>query len=66
MYVYVPKETINGDENLDVVVHIHGGGFMLGSPELTAGPDYIMDQDVIFVSFNYRLAIFGENYYILC
>lgn len=25
-----------------------------------AGPEYIMDQDVVFVSFNYRLAILGE------
>lgn len=60
VYVYVPREKINGDENLDVVVHIHGGGFMLGSPTIMTSPDYIMDEDVILVTFNYRLGIFGE------
>ncbi|KAG5869997.1 hypothetical protein JTB14_036178 [Gonioctena quinquepunctata] len=59
LYVYVPREKIDVNENLDVVVHIHGGGFMLGSPSLVAGPDYIMDKDVVYVSFNYRLAVFG-------
>lgn len=60
MYVYVPLENITGNENLDVVVHIHGGAFILGAPKYLAGPDYILDKDVVFVSFNYRLGIFGE------
>ncbi|KAJ8965970.1 hypothetical protein NQ314_003818, partial [Rhamnusium bicolor] len=59
VYVYVPREKINEDENLDVVVHIHGGAFMVGAPKYMASPSFIMDQDVIYVSFNYRLAIFG-------
>lgn len=58
--VYVPREVIKGDENFDVIVLIHGGIFTAGSPAAIAGPDYIMDQDVIFVSFSYRLAILGE------
>lgn len=62
VYVYVPREKIDAGENLDVVVHIHGGGFMYGSPSLLAGPDYIMDKDVIYVSFNYRLSILGEKF----
>lgn len=49
-----------GDENLDVIVHIHGGAFMLGAPKYLCGPDYIMDKDVVFVSFNYRVGILGN------
>lgn len=60
MYIYVPREKIGGSENLDVVVHIHGGAFMYGSPSMAAGPDYMMDKDVVFVSFNYRLGILGK------
>lgn len=61
LYVHVPRENIKGDENLDVIVHIHGGGYMFGSPAIIAGPEYMMDQDVVFVTFNYRLNIFGEQ-----
>lgn len=46
---------------LDVVIHIHGGAFMIGSPSVMAGPDYIMDRDVIYVSFNYRLGVLGTK-----
>ncbi|XP_050295673.1 venom carboxylesterase-6-like [Anthonomus grandis grandis] len=59
MYVYVPREQINPNELLDVIVHIHGGGFMIGSPKLFAGPEFLMDRDVVFVSFNYRVGILG-------
>ncbi|VEN60258.1 unnamed protein product [Callosobruchus maculatus] len=59
MNVYVPRETIDGNENFDVVVHIHGGGFMIGSPKVMAGPDILMDRDIVYVNFNYRLNIFG-------
>nr|CAI5847819.1 unnamed protein product [Callosobruchus analis] len=57
--IYVPRVRIEGNENLDVVVHIHGGGFMIGSPKLFAGPEIIMDKDIVYVNFNYRLNIFG-------
>ncbi|CAG9864100.1 unnamed protein product [Phyllotreta striolata] len=59
VYVYVPLKKITGEENLDVVVHIHGGAFMIGAPSYMAGPNYLMDKDVVYVSFNYRLAIMG-------
>ncbi|CAH2011924.1 unnamed protein product [Acanthoscelides obtectus] len=57
--VYVPREEIDGNENLDVVVHIHGGAFMIGAPVIMAGPEMVMDKDFIFVNFNYRLNIMG-------
>ncbi|KAJ8924272.1 hypothetical protein NQ315_007064 [Exocentrus adspersus] len=59
LYVYVPRKTITGKENLDVVIHIHGGAFMIGSPMMMAGPTFIMDKEVIYVSFNYRLSVLG-------
>lgn len=40
---------------------IHGGGFLAGhSGSSLYGPEYFMDSDVVFVSFNYRLGLFGE------
>ncbi|XP_060536329.1 venom carboxylesterase-6-like isoform X2 [Cylas formicarius] len=59
VYVYVPRETIDATEKLDVVVHIHAGAFMMGSPQFLAGPKFIMDRDVVYVSMNYRLGILG-------
>ncbi|KAK4884208.1 hypothetical protein RN001_000479 [Aquatica leii] len=59
LYIYTPKETISGVENMSVIVHIHGGAFMLGAPKYLAGPDYITDKDVVYVTFNYRLGIMG-------
>ncbi|XP_044262620.1 venom carboxylesterase-6-like isoform X2 [Tribolium madens] len=57
--VYVPREVPNPDEGLDVVVHIHGGAFMYGSGHVYARPDFLMDRDLIFVTFNYRLGVLG-------
>lgn len=59
--VYVPREKIDpSEEKLDVIVHIHGGAFMLGNPSSMAGPVYLMDRDVVYVNFNYRLGPFGK------
>lgn len=60
IYVYVPKENINKEDNFDVVVHIHGGYLNIGSPYNMVLPDYIMDKNVILVSFNYRLGAAGK------
>lgn len=57
--VYIPGREIIPDRKMDVIVHIHGGAFLLGSPSFIAGPNYIMDKDVIYVNFNYRLGILG-------
>lgn len=61
VYVYVPRENVIGNENLEVVVHIHGGAFMIGAPKFMASPTFIMDKEVVYVSFNYRLAILGKH-----
>ncbi|CAG0902142.1 unnamed protein product [Darwinula stevensoni] len=55
----VPKE---GEENprMAVMVWIHGGGFIIGSSHsLIYNPGYLMDYDIVLVTINYRLNIFG-------
>ncbi|XP_063890381.1 bile salt-activated lipase-like isoform X1 [Helicoverpa armigera] len=55
--VYVPSETKGP---LPVMVYIHGGGFILGNGgKMIVGPDFLVKQDVILVSFNYRLGALG-------
>lgn len=42
------------------MVWIHGGGFVNGSSStIFYGPDFLVEKDVILVSINYRLGIFG-------
>ncbi|KAH8885202.1 carboxylesterase [Thozetella sp. PMI_491] len=50
-----------GERKKAVVVFIHGGGFNSGSTAqpFETGAHFANDQDVVFVSFNYRLHIFG-------
>ncbi|XP_046453233.1 esterase E4-like isoform X4 [Daphnia pulex] len=59
--VYTPN--INPIEKaLPVMVWIHGGGFTTGSGNFETdfyGPGYILDRDVVLVTFNYRLGLFG-------
>lgn len=57
-FLQLPKK---GDELLDVLIFIHGGGFMFGDGH-SQFPDYIMnDHDIVYVSLNYRLGILGES-----
>nr|AVM18975.1 odorant degrading protein 5 [Holotrichia parallela] len=57
--VYVPRENPSPSDNLNVIVHIHGGGFAMWDAHFYSGPKYLMDEDVIFVTMNYRLGPFG-------
>lgn len=42
------------------MVWIYGGGFLFGdSTYVNAAPDYLLEKDIVFVSLNYRLGIFG-------
>lgn len=48
------------DEKFAVLIFIHGGGFADGSGnDDWFGPDFLVEQRVILVTFNYRLGIFG-------
>ncbi|XP_050515607.1 juvenile hormone esterase-like isoform X1 [Diabrotica virgifera virgifera] len=43
-----------------VMVWIHGGGFIFGSNSSTDyGPEYLMLEDIVLVSVNYRLGFLG-------
>jgi carboxylesterase type B len=45
---------------LPVGVLIHGGGLQLGSGQMdTLGPEYINQENIVWVSLNYRLNVFG-------
>ena len=61
MNIYTPQ--LPDDEEhpeLPVMVWIHGGAFTTGSGESDFyGPDYLMDENVVLVTFNYRLGPFG-------
>ncbi|XP_028169801.1 esterase FE4-like [Ostrinia furnacalis] len=55
--VYVPTQA---KKPLPVMVYIHGGAFILGSGgKLLYAPDYLVNKDVIVVTFNYRLGALG-------
>ncbi|CAH1407387.1 unnamed protein product [Nezara viridula] len=56
-YVYAPKDFNETKTLKDVIIYIHGGGFscMLGH----YGPRYILDHDVVYVFFTYRLGPLG-------
>ncbi len=57
--VYAPKETQN--EKKPVVVWIPGGAFLLGTgSDITFNPQHIAEfEDMVVVTLNYRLGIFG-------
>lgn len=56
--VYVPNKQPSESDSYDVIVNIHGGAFMAGDASL-AGPEFLMDRDIIYVNMNYRLGILG-------
>ncbi|KAG5877269.1 hypothetical protein JTB14_009765 [Gonioctena quinquepunctata] len=57
--VYTPMEP-NTRNNLPVMVWIYGGAFFFGSTDFDDhSPDYLLDEDVIAVSFHYRVGIMG-------
>ncbi|CAL8125465.1 unnamed protein product [Orchesella dallaii] len=59
--VYVPEKHLAADtlSNFPVMVWIHGGGYTFGDGN-SYGPEYFMEtEDVILVTINYRLGLFG-------
>ncbi|XP_066262073.1 juvenile hormone esterase-like [Euwallacea similis] len=60
--VYSTKLPTATDKNVKrpVIVHIHPGGFYsVGSASYWEGPQYFMDQEIVLVTFNYRLGTLG-------
>ncbi|KAF5307295.1 hypothetical protein FQR65_LT07011 [Abscondita terminalis] len=61
LYINVYTPAIHKTSQLlPVMMWIHGGGFVyLNNSYYRYGPDFILEEDVIFVSVNYRLGVFG-------
>ncbi|XKL63137.1 hypothetical protein PGB90_005501 [Kerria lacca] len=58
--IHVPRDPREIIKPLPVMVYIHGGGFLSGSgSSMMYGPDHLMNFNIILVTFNYRLHIFG-------
>lgn len=56
--IWTPAE--NQDSRLPVMVYVHGGSFLTGSAAKTFyNGAYLAKKDVVVVTFNYRLGIFG-------
>lgn len=60
--IYVPAIDKNS-EKLDVVVHIHGGGFFLGHGSECTNEKYVMDRNIIYTTMHYRLDAFGKLFF---
>ncbi|XP_061185105.1 liver carboxylesterase 1-like [Saccostrea echinata] len=56
--VYVPGE-VSPKQSLSVMVWVHGGGFVVGFAGETNGQRLAAEGDVIVVTINYRLGLFG-------
>lgn len=55
--IYVPKSA-NSQNRVSVLVWIHGGGFSGGSSGIY-GPKFLVRNDIIVVTINYRLGPYG-------
>ncbi|XP_022818156.1 cholinesterase 2-like [Spodoptera litura] len=56
--IYVP-DAATSQNSLPVMVWIHGGYFVIGSGDSIGIPEYLLVDDVIVISINYRLGIYG-------
>ena len=61
LYLNIYTPNLDKNANLDVVVYIHGGAFMFNWGGLH-GPDYLLDENVVFVNLNYRLGPLGTHF----
>ncbi|XP_013381878.1 fatty acyl-CoA hydrolase precursor, medium chain-like [Lingula anatina] len=56
--VFVPGST-NSSNNKAVMVWIYGGGYITGGTSTYSFKEFVLNGDVIVVSMNYRLNVFG-------
>ncbi|KAK2584313.1 hypothetical protein KPH14_006704 [Odynerus spinipes] len=60
LYLNVYTRNIDPAVKRAVMVWIHGGGFYMGSGnDDVYGPDYLVRKDVVLITINYRLGVFG-------
>ncbi|KAL0822713.1 hypothetical protein ABMA28_004731 [Loxostege sticticalis] len=59
--VYTPQLPTPESAPLPVIVYIHGGGFIIGNGTMKSenGPDYLIEQNTVVVTINYRLSVLG-------
>ncbi|KAL3282171.1 hypothetical protein HHI36_005365 [Cryptolaemus montrouzieri] len=58
--VYTPKIPSENSKLLPVMVFIHGGGFLFGTGRSESySPGYLLDQEIVLVTLNYRLGALG-------
>ncbi|XP_063218438.1 uncharacterized protein LOC134528616 [Bacillus rossius redtenbacheri] len=63
LYLNVATPQLPETSPKPVMVFIHGGKFKGGSGSMdTFGPDFLVAQDVVYVSVNYRIGAFGFLY----
>jgi len=58
LFLNIFTKSTDSTEKKPVIVYIHGGAFTYGSGDAYLG-DYIMDEDVVVVTINYRLSSLG-------
>jgi carboxylesterase type B len=60
LFLNVYSRAKSTKDKLPVVVWVHGGGFLYGSGcDREYGPNYAMNEDIVLVTLNYRLGVFG-------
>ncbi|XP_034943573.1 neuroligin-3-like, partial [Chelonus insularis] len=58
--VFTPELNFTNPRPRAVMAYIHGGAFEFGSSDSSElGPDFLIEKDVVVVTMNYRLGVFG-------
>lgn len=58
LYLNVFTKSLDSTAKKPVIVFLHGGAFIFGSGSIQKG-DYLMEEDIVVVSIQYRLGPFG-------
>lgn len=61
LFLNIHTPSIDMNSKLPVLFYIPGGGYFFGSghSEASVGPEYLLNNDVVLVSLNYRLGLLG-------
>lgn len=60
---YILNSQVRGHHQLDVMVFMHGGAWIAGDGA-TYQPNYLLDKDIVLVTFNYRLGPLGKEQHV--
>ncbi|KAJ2947068.1 hypothetical protein O0L34_g16412 [Tuta absoluta] len=61
LFINVYTNSLRRKLKMPVMVFIHGGSYMFGSGDTDGafGPEFLLQHDVVIVTFNYRLEVLG-------